>query len=110
MRHRESSGHKTTSPGLEPLFSGLDVLQTYLTSRNALTVLAFDHDLPEVLGLSPPTAPRLSRPLLLLCEGLPQLALLLLGQVGRDDLKVVCLQLIDHPLRRCRPAGQGKQG
>ena len=38
---------------LEPLLSGLDVLQTYLTPRDALAILAFDHDLPELLDLSP---------------------------------------------------------
>src|SRR3954468_24158023 len=45
----------------------------------------------------------------LLSEGLAQLLLLLLGKVGRDDLEVVLLELLDHPVLR-RPAGQHKQG
>src|SRR5215218_1220565 len=56
------------------------------------------------------TAPRRSRSLLLLREGLTQLFLLLLGQVGRDDLEVVLLELVDHLVYRRRPAGQGEQG
>src|ERR687898_2973638 len=49
------------------------------------------------------------RPLLLLGEGLAQLLLLLLWEVGRDDLEVVGLQLVYDPLRGVGPAGQGKQ-
>src|SRR5687768_1156979 len=56
------------------------------------------------------TAPRRSGSLLLLREGLTQLVLLLLGQVGRDDLEVVLLQLVDHLVYRRRPTGQRKQG
>src|SRR5918993_5494710 len=47
--------------------------------------------------------------LLLLGEGLAQLLLLLLWQVGRDDLEVVGLQLVYDPLRGVGPAGQRKQ-
>src|SRR5688572_1826755 len=47
---------------------------------------------------------------LLLGAGLPQLLLLLLGQVGRDDLEVVRLQFVDHLVYRRRPTGQRKQG
>src|SRR5215217_7023599 len=54
-------------------------------------------------------APRRSRSLLLLREGLTQFVLLLLGQVGRDDLEVILLELVDDLVRRRRPAGQGKQ-
>src|ERR671911_862071 len=50
-----------------------------------------------------------NRPVLLLRESLAQSLLLLLGQVGGDDLEVVLPELVDHPLRRGRPAGQGKQ-
>src|SRR5829696_4078787 len=52
----------------------------------------------------------ISRPLLLLGEGLAQLVLLLLGQVGRDDLEVIRLQFVDHLVYRSRPTGQRKQG
>src|SRR5215207_4723399 len=48
-------------------------------------------------------------PLLLLGEGLAQLVLLLIRQVGRDDLEVVLPQFVDHPVGRRRPTGQGKQ-
>jgi hypothetical protein len=54
------------------------------------------------------TAPERFRLLLLLRKGLAQLLLLLLGQVGRDDLEVVLLELVDYPLRRRRPAGERK--
>src|SRR5215216_462976 len=60
-------------------------------------------------AVNPLTAPRRSRPLLLLGEGLTQLLLLLLWQVGRDDLEVILLELVDDLVRRRRPAGQGKQ-
>src|SRR5215216_4714544 len=60
-------------------------------------------------AVNPLTAPRRSRPLLLLGEGLTQLLLLLLGQVGGDDLEVILLELVDDLVRRRRPAGQGKQ-
>src|SRR5215210_6510558 len=46
---------------------------------------------------------------LLLGEGLAQLLLLLLGQVGRDDLDVVLLKLVDDLVWCRRPAGQSKQ-
>src|SRR5918994_7515200 len=49
------------------------------------------------------------RPLLLLGEGLAQLLLLLFGQVGRDDLEVVGIQCVDHPLGCVRPAGEREQ-
>src|SRR5215211_255908 len=42
-------------------------------------------------------------------EGLAQFVLLLLGQVCRDDLEVVRLQLVDDLVGRRRPAGQSKQ-
>src|SRR5919112_4564902 len=48
-------------------------------------------------------------PPLFLREGLAQLLLLLLWQVGRDDLEVVLLQFVDHLVGSGRPAGQGKQ-
>src|SRR5919112_3507275 len=47
--------------------------------------------------------------LLFVCEGLAQLLLLLLGQVGRDDLEVVGLQLVDHLVDCRHPAGEGEQ-
>src|SRR5829696_5335616 len=50
-----------------------------------------------------------NRPVLLLREGLAQSLLLLLGQVGGDDLEVVLPELVYHPLRRRSPAGQSKQ-
>src|SRR5215207_9941783 len=54
--------------------------------------------------------PALNRcPLLLLSEGLAQLPLLLLWQVGGDDLEVILLELVYDPLRCVGPAGQGKQ-
>src|SRR5918994_6607571 len=54
--------------------------------------------------------PALNRcPLLLLSEGLAQLVLLLLWQVGGDDLEVVLFQLVDHPVDSGRPAGQSEQ-
>src|SRR5215216_206627 len=42
-------------------------------------------------------------------EGLAELLLLLFGQVGRDDLEVVLLELVDDLVRRRRPAGQCEQ-
>src|SRR5215204_7764494 len=42
-------------------------------------------------------------------EGLAQLALLLLGKVGRDDLEVVLLELVDDLVGCRRPTGQSKQ-
>src|ERR687889_1436610 len=42
-------------------------------------------------------------------EGLAQFVLLLLGQVCRDDLEVVLLELVDDLVGRRRPAGQSKQ-
>src|SRR5215212_962219 len=51
------------------------------------------------------TAPRRYRHLLpFVCEGLAQLSLLLLGKVGRDDLEVVCFELVDHLVDRRRAA------
>src|SRR5215204_4115675 len=47
--------------------------------------------------------------LLFLGEGLAQLLLLLLWQVGRDDLEVVLPEFVDDPVRCRRPAGQGEQ-
>src|SRR5215216_6754223 len=47
--------------------------------------------------------------LLLLGEGLAQFLLLFLGQVGGDDLEVVLPELVYHPVRSRRPAGQSKQ-
>src|ERR671920_794440 len=58
---------------------------------------------------NPLTAPERARSLLLLSEGLAQLVLLLFWQVGRDDLEVVLLQLVDHLVYSRRSAGQGKQ-
>src|SRR5215213_7741281 len=55
------------------------------------------------------TAPRQSRPLLLLGEGLAQLLLLLLGQVGRDDLEVVLPELVYNLVRRGGPASERKK-
>jgi hypothetical protein len=45
----------------------------------------------------------------LLGEGLAQFLLLLLWEVGGDDLEVILLQLVDHPLGGVGPASQGKQ-
>src|SRR5215203_1698519 len=59
-----------------------------------------------------PTAlPALGYSLLLLfvCECFAQLLLLLLWQIGRDDLEVVGLQLVDHLVDRRRATGEGKQ-
>src|SRR3712207_6195050 len=56
------------------------------------------------------TAPRRSRTLLRLREGLAQLLLLLLRQVGRDDLEVVLLELVDDLVGGRRPAGKGEEG
>ena len=50
-----------------------------------------------------------SSSVLLLGEGLAQLLLLLLWQVGGDDLEVVLFQLVDHPLGRVGPASQCEQ-
>src|SRR5918995_1983538 len=61
-------------------------------------------------AVTPLTAPGRFRTLLLLGEGLAQFVLLLLGQVGRDDLEVVLPELVDHPVGGGGPAGQGKQG
>src|SRR5215212_11821229 len=47
--------------------------------------------------------------LLLLGEGLAQFLLLLLWEVGGDDLEVVLPELVYHPVRCRRPAGQSKQ-
>src|ERR1051325_3603593 len=52
-------------------------------------------------AVNPLTAPRQSRPLLFLGEGLTQLVLLLLRQIGRDDLKVILPELVND-LVRCR--------
>src|SRR5215204_6484996 len=49
-------------------------------------------------------------PVLLLGEGLAQLLLLLLGQVGRDDLEVVLPEFVDYLIYRRRPTGKRKQG
>src|ERR671913_59295 len=67
---------------------------------------------PHVPALERPTRPPLQgdpAPLLLLGEGLTQLLLLLLWEVGGDDLEVILLELVDDPIRRGGPAGQGKQ-
>src|ERR687889_2516062 len=48
-------------------------------------------------------------PPLFLREGLAQFLLLLLWQVGRDDLEVVLPELVYYPIRRRCPAGQSKQ-
>src|SRR5829696_1621078 len=50
-----------------------------------------------------------NRPVLLLRESLAQSLLLLLWEVGGDDLEVVLPELVDDPVRRRRPAGQSKQ-
>jgi hypothetical protein len=42
-------------------------------------------------------------------EGLAQFVLLLLWEVGRDDLEVILLELIDHPVWRGGPAGEREQ-
>src|SRR5215210_4301869 len=48
-------------------------------------------------------------PLLLLGEGLAQLVLLLFGQVGGDDLEVILLELVYHPVGGGGPAGEREQ-
>src|SRR5215217_4103429 len=42
-------------------------------------------------------------------EGLAEFLLLLLGQVGRDDLEVVLLEFVDHLVDSGRPAGEGEE-
>src|SRR3712207_2790912 len=66
---------------------------------------------PISLGaVSKLTAPRRSLTLLRLRECLAQLLLLLLRQVGRDDLEVVLLELVDDLVGRGRTARQGEEG
>src|SRR5829696_7049409 len=63
-------------------------------------------------GHSPITALqrcRSSSLLLLLGEGLAQLVLLLLWQVGGDDLKVIGLQLVYDPIGGGGPTGEREQ-
>ena len=53
--------------------------------------------------------PRCSSSSLLLGEGLAQLVLLLLWQVGRDDLEVVLPELAYYLVGCRRPAGEGEE-
>src|SRR5919112_4264073 len=64
---------------------------------------------PGLSALERSVRSKANRPVLLLRESLAQSLLLLLGQVGGDDLEVVLPELVYHPLRRRRPAGQSKQ-
>src|SRR5919112_4653164 len=64
---------------------------------------------PGLSALERSVRSKANRPVLLLRESLAQSLLLLLWQVGGDDLEVVLPELVDYPVRRRRPAGQSKQ-
>src|SRR3712207_7626843 len=77
----------------------------------AVALICLRHPPPIRLGaVNSLTAPSCYLTLLHSRECLAQLLLLLLRQVGRDDLEVVLLELVDDLVGGRRPAGKGEEG
>src|SRR5215212_6693597 len=82
----------------------LRALRASFTPSSAYAASVMSRHPSPQSGHSPITALRRCRSSsLLLGEGLAQLVLLLLWEVGRDDLEVIGPELVDHPLGRRRP-------